>query len=186
MSSPAGIRQADPCPLVAADVPGTAAATAAATVAIWSATGVGVLLGLAVPSLGPGGPPHPTLHPSLGAVAGILGQNVRVLAAPYLLVMFRFGRNRRARRAGDVLVAGILGGNALRVGLALGRWQDSLLPYLPQLPVEYLAAAVAASAWILGRRGGMNHRALCIQAPLTALLLSGAAAAEVLLTPHRP
>jgi hypothetical protein len=100
--------------------------------------------------------------------------------------MFRFGPNRRARLTGDVLVAGILGGNALRVGLALGRWQDDLLAYLPQLPLEYLAAAVAASAWILGRRGGMKHHALRTQAPLTALLLSGAAAAEVLLTPHRP
>lgn len=159
---------------------------ALASVAIWAATGVGVLLALALPWLTPGGPPHPTLHPSLGAVAGILAQNLRVLAAPYLLSLFRFGRERRARLVGDVVVAGILGGNALRVGLALGRWQGSLLPYLPQLPLEYLAAAVAASAWILGHRGGANHRALAIEAALTALLLSGAAAAEVLLTPHRP
>jgi hypothetical protein len=186
MSSTAGIRQADPRPGAALDGPGIAASTALATVAIWSATGVGVLLALAFPALAPGGPPHPTLHPSLGAVAAILAQNLRVLAAPYLLALFRFDRGRQMRLAGDVLVAGILGANALRVGLALGRWHERLLPYVPQLPLEYLAAAVAASAWILARRGGMNHRALCIQAGLTALLLSGAAAAEVLLTPHRP
>jgi hypothetical protein len=186
MSSTAGIRQADSRPGAAADRPRIAASAAAAYGAIWSATGAGLLLALAFPTLGPGGPPHPTLHPSLGAVAAILTQNLRVLAAPYLLVIFRFGRTRRARLAGDVLVAAILGANALRVGLALGRWQGRLLPYVPQLPLEYLAAALAATAWIHARRGGVNHRSLCILAALTALLLSGAAAAEVLLTPHRP
>jgi hypothetical protein len=184
MPSPVGIRQADPRSGAPLEGLGIAASAAAATVAIWSATGVGIVLVLALPRLAPSGPPHPTLHPSFGAVAGIVAQNLRVLAAPYLLAVFRFDRTRRARLAGDVLVAGILGGNALRVGLALGRWQTGLLPYLPQLPLEYLAAAVAASAWILGRRGGLGRRAFCIHAALTALLLCGAAAAEVLLTPH--
>ena len=186
MPSPAGIRQADPRPGAAADGPGIAGRVALATVSIWSATGTGVLLALALPSLAPAGPPHPTLQPSLGAVAAILAQNLRVLAAPFLLALFRFGQERRGRLVGDVVVAGILAGNALRVGLALGRWQGRLLPYLPQLPLEYLAAAVAASVWIVGRGGGVNRGALGIQAALTAVLLSAAAAAEVLLTPHRP
>lgn len=186
MSSAAGTRQADASAGRTDGPAGPAAWAAAAAAGIWSATGVGALLAIALPALAPGGPPHPTLHPSLGAADAIFAQNLRVLAAPYLLAAFRFGGTRRSRLAGDLVVAGILGGNALLVGLALGRWQGSLLPYLPQLPLEYLAASVAASAWILARRGSMSWRVLSIQAAVTALLLAGAAAAEVLLTPHQP
>jgi len=157
---------------------------AAISAALWSLTATGALIGIAFPRLAPAGTPHPSLQPSVGAVVGILGQNLRVLAAPYLLAIFRFDRAPRARLAADVLVAAILAANALRIGLALGRWQARLVPYLPQLPLEYLAAATAASAWTDRRYGDADGRTLWRRALFTAVLLAAAAATEVLATPH--
>ena len=54
--------------------------------------------------------------------------------------------------AGDTIVTTILVGNAIAVGVALGRWRGALIPYVPQLPVEYLAAATAATTWLDARR----------------------------------
>ena len=82
--------------------------------------------------------------PLSSAIASIVLNNVRVLAAPFILLAARFDRGRVSRVAGDTIVATILIGNAIAVGLALGRWRGALIPYVPQLPVEYLAAATAA------------------------------------------
>jgi len=136
-------------------------------------------------------PPHPTLTPSVGAIAGIFATNVRVLATPFLLIGFAFATGRRAVVIGDVIVAGILLANTLHVGLALGRWQGRLVPYLPHLPLEYLAAAVASAAWLNARRHPEQRplRALRTSAGYAAAavtLLAVAAAVEVLLSPHRP
>ena len=86
--------------------------------------------------------------------------NVRVLAAPFILVAARFDRGRVSRLAGDTIVTAILVGNAIAVGFALGRWRGALIPYVPQLPLEYLAAATAATAWLNARRGTHPARAV--------------------------
>ena len=104
------------------------------------------------PHSGPPTRPHATLHPSLDAIASILLNNARVLAAPFILAAARFGAARVSRLAGDAIVATIFVGNAVAVGLALGRWRGALIPFVPQLPIEYLAAATAAGAWIEARR----------------------------------
>jgi hypothetical protein len=135
--------------------------------------------------------PHPALTPNLGAIAGIFATNLRVLAAPFLLIAFAFATGRHAAQLGDVIVAGILLLNSLHVGLALGRWQGRLVPYLPHLPLEYLAAAVAAGAWVDARRHPDRRllqalRASAGYAAAAIALLAAAAAVEVLLTPHRP
>jgi hypothetical protein len=152
---------------------------------LWAVTAAGALLGALAPALAPGGPPHPTLRPTPTAAAAIVAQNCRVLAAPFLLAAARFNRTAWSRLLGDVVVTGIVAGNALLVGLALGRWQGRLLRYLPHLPLEYLAAATAASGWTSSRRHA-DARQLCSRAAVTVVLLFAAAAAEVLLTPHAP
>ena len=86
--------------------------------------------------------------------------NVRVLAAPFILVAARFDRGRVSRLAGDTIVTAILVGNAIAVGLALGRWRGALIPFVPQLPVEYLAAATAATVWLNARRRSSPVRAV--------------------------
>jgi len=138
------------------------------------------------PTLGPASRPHATLHPSLDAIASILLNNLRVLAAPFILAAARFGATRTSRLAGDAIVATILFGNAVAVGLALGRWRGALIPFLPQLPIEYLAAATAAAAWLDARRHAVPRgpQIAIANAAATIGLAAAAAAIEVLLTPH--
>ncbi|MGH2856940.1 MAG: hypothetical protein ACRDMJ_05585 [Solirubrobacteraceae bacterium] len=148
-------------------------AVAAATAYMW-------------PSLGPDAAPHPALRPSVGAVVSILVNNLRVLAAPFVLAAARFARVRAGRLAGDAIVAAILASNAISVGLALGRWGTVLVRFIPQLPIEYLAAATAATAWLGARQSPTRPTRLdlILQTSLTAALTAIAAVLEVLLTPH--
>ena len=138
------------------------------------------------PALGPAARPHATLLPSLDAISSIVVNNVRVLAAPFILVAARFDRGRLSRLAGDTIVTAILVGNAIAVGLALGRWRSALIPYVPQLPLEYLAAATAATTWVNARRDSSlsGPSIAAISAVATLALTAVAAAIEVLLTPH--
>ena len=116
-------------------------------------------------------------------LASIAGTNARVLSAPFLLAFFRFPAHRRSRQLGDLLIAGLLGANALRVGLALGRWHARLLPYVPQLPLEWLAAALAAAAWLTLRTGARTQTALAYLAAVLVVVVA-AAAVETIATPH--
>ena len=77
-------------------------------------------------------------------------------------------------------------GNAVAVGFALGRWRSALIPFVPQLPVEYLAAATAAAAWLDARRHApaRGPQLAAANAVATIGLAAAAAAIEVLLTPH--
>jgi hypothetical protein len=148
-----------------------------------SITLLGATLGALAPALAPGGRPHPTLHGSLGDLVSIAGTNARVLSAPFLLALFRFPSDRRSCQLGDLLVVVLLGGNALRVGLALGRDRGALLPYLPQLPLEWLAAALAAAAWLTLRTGARKRTGLAYVAAVL-VLVAAAAAIETICTPH--
>ena len=150
------------------------------------ATALGAATAAAWPTLGPASRPHATLHPSLDAIASILLNNLRVLAAPFILAAARFGATRTGRLAGDPIVATILVGNAVAVGLALGRWRGALIPFVPQLPIEYLAAGTAATTWIDARyrNGTLPALRIASGAAATIGLAAAAAAIEVLLTPH--
>jgi len=150
---------------------------------LWMIALSGAVIGSIVPELAPAGQPHPTLHGSLGDLAAIAATNARVLSAPFLLAFFRFPAHRRTRRLGDLLIAGILAANALRVGLALGRWQFRLLPYVPQLPLEWLAAALAAAAWLTLRNSNQRRTALAYLAAVLLVVIAGAAV-ETIATPH--
>ena len=153
--------------------------------ALWAATALGMLLALPWPAQAPAGRPHPSLHPTLGAIASILATNIGVLIVPFALVALRFQSTRGWRLLADTLVLIVLGRSAITIGLALGHNGTRLLPYLPQLPVEYAAAALAAGVWIEHRREPRTSvRSLASQAVLVLALLAIAAALEVLATPH--
>lgn len=156
---------------------------ATATATVWLTTAAGVLLEPLAPGLAPGGQPHPTLHPTLGAGAEILLTNLRVLAAPYLLAAFRWPQKPRTRTLGDLLIAALVLENTLAVGLAFARFGDQLLPYLPQLPLEWAALSCALAAWLTARRH-QRPRVLVAYGAATLALAAGATACEVLLTPH--
>jgi hypothetical protein len=150
---------------------------------VWGLTAVGALVGLIAPGLAPGGGPHPTLHGSVTDVLSILATNLRLLLVPFALALLGFPRSRRGRQFGDLLVGAVVGLNTVRVGLALGRYGTGLIPYIPQLPVEWLALALSTSAWTAAR-GAARPRALRSPAVQTFLAASAAAALEALLTPH--
>jgi hypothetical protein len=150
---------------------------------MWALTCLGAVIGSAAPGLAPGGQPHPTLHGTPSEFASIAIANARVLSAPFLLALFRFPSGRRSRQLGDLIVVVLLGGNALRVGLAVGRDGVALLPYLPQLPAEWLAAALAAAAWLTLRTGARDRTGLAYLAAVLALI-AAAAAIETICTPH--
>ena len=77
----------------------------------------------------------------------------------------------------------MLGANALRAGLALGRWHTRLIPYVPQLPLEWLAAALAGAAWLALRTGARRQTAIAYLAAVL-VLVTAAAAVETIATPH--
>jgi hypothetical protein len=156
---------------------------ALAAAALLGAGTLGALLALLDGSLIDFPAPHPTLRPMLGAIASIFANNLRALAVPFILIAFRFPSSRPGRIAGDAIVAGLLFANAVQVGFAIGRWQGRLVPYLPHLPLEYLAASVAAGAWLSARRSRALPTVVRSGA-LTVALLGAGAVVEVLLTPH--
>jgi hypothetical protein len=152
--------------------------------AVIALTAFGALLASIDPALAGHTPPHPTLTGSVSDALGILQNNARVLAAPFLLALLGFPSSRAGRLAGDVLVALLVASSAIPVGLELGRWHARLLPYLPQLPLEWAALAVAISAWLAARENHAPARQLAAPAALTLALLILAAALETWATPH--
>jgi hypothetical protein len=158
-------------------------ATAAA--AVLALTGAAVLAGALDPAFAGGGHPHPTLTGTVGEAAGILLNNLRALAAPFLLIILRFPAARITRAVGDVAIAAILTVNCVIVGIQLGRWQGRLLPYLPHLPLEFSALACSTCTWLIARDDTKRRRELAVLAVAMIALLTGAACLETWVTPHR-
>lgn len=148
-------------------------------------TAVGVALGVLTPGLAGGTHPHAAITGTIATAAGILAENLRVLAAPFLLWLLRLPASRLGRRAGDLLIVAIVLVNTLSVGVQLGRWRAALIPYVPQLPLEWAALAIAAGAWLTVRNGHRETRQIAYLAALTVLLLAGAATVETFATPHK-
>jgi hypothetical protein len=155
----------------------------AAAACVWLLTASGVLLALFAPALASSTHPHPTLHGTLGELASVAANNLRVLAAPFLLTVFRWPGGRMTRRLGDLVIATLIAENTIAVGLALGRWGDRLLPYVPQLPLEWTALGIAGAAWLTARDGSRGRVLACYALATLGLTIS-AAAVEVDFTPH--
>jgi hypothetical protein len=157
------------------------------TTALWAITIAAAAVGAVDPGLALHATPHPTLRPTLDAWLSILANNARSLAVPLLLVAVGCHHHPLGRRVGDLTVGIILASNGTLVGIELGRWQAQLLPYLPQLPVEWLAVGIATATWTSSRwtTDTPSDRTVVTRgAVVTAVLLAAAAAIEVLLTPH--
>jgi hypothetical protein len=158
------------------------AATAGLVVGL---TALGALIGVLAPGLADGARPHPALNRTFGTAAGILAENLRVLAAPFLLWFLRLPSSHFGRRAGDVLILAIVAINTLTVGVELGHWRGQLIPYLPQLPLEWAALTIAVGAWLTVRNGHGERRRLAHLAAATVVLLVCAAIVETWGTPHK-
>ena len=148
-------------------------------------TALGALIGVLAPGLAGGTRPHPALTGTFATAAGILAENVRVLAAPFLLWLLRLPASHLGRRAGDLLVVAIVAINTLTVGIALGRWRGQLIPYVPQLPLEWAALTIGVCAWLNVRNGHARTRQMAELAAATVLLLVCAATVETFATPYK-
>jgi hypothetical protein len=148
-------------------------------------TAFGGLLGLLAPGLAGNVRPHPALTGTLGTAAGIFANNLGLLAVPFALCLLGYNTDRVSRHTGDLLLLVLVTVNALRVGVELGRWRGQLIPYVPQLPLEWAALAIAASVWLTARTQAVSRRRLMLGAASVVLLLATAAAVETWDTPHR-
>jgi hypothetical protein len=139
------------------------------------------------PELGPGRDPRPTLHGTPGDAVSIFVTNARTLIAPLLLAAGRWHTGRATRHLGDAVVATVVIANPVMVGLALGRDPIELLGYLPHLPLEDAALAIAASAWVARRLphpGGRRPGGVVRCAALTLAVALLAALVETYAVPH--
>jgi hypothetical protein len=158
------------------------------TVAGTAVIGVTLASGLVAvldPAIAGSTPPHPSLTGSLNDWLGITDENLRVLAAPFLLWLIGAHTSRLGRQAGDAVALAMIAVNAIPVGIALGRWQSRLIPYVPQLPLEWAALTVAVSAWLTIRTTTATRHQIALLGASTAVLMLAAAALETWATPHR-
>lgn len=156
-----------------------------ATSAVVGLTALAAVAGALVPALAGATHPHAVLTGDVSDALGILGENVVALIVPFALWALRLPSTRPGRRFGDALVLFVVARNTVSVGVELGRWRDKLLPYIPQLPLEWAALAIATGVWLLVRNGCPKWRSLVRLAVATVLLLTAAAAVETWCTPHR-
>jgi hypothetical protein len=123
--------------------------------------------------------------PSIGHVLILLAHNLPIASWPLLLGVLGVHRNHHTRQAADTLVAAVLLSNVLTVGAALGVYGAPLLPYIPQVPLEWAALALGASAWLMQRTkpltGGQGVALFVVIAGAVAC----AAVLETVAVPHR-
>jgi hypothetical protein len=159
--------------------------TATLGVALLVATGAGDVRAPVRHVLGARLDPELNAPPRLGHILALAAHNFPIAAWPVLLGVVGAHRHPTARRIADVVVAGAMTANILIVGSALGAYGTALLPYLPQLPLEWAGLALGVSSWVVQRRRALTVRegALCVGVIACVLLL--AAALETVAVPHR-
>jgi hypothetical protein len=123
--------------------------------------------------------------PGVEHVLTLSAHNVPICAWPLLLGVVGAHRHRLARRLGDGLVLACMIANTLPVGAALGACGTRLLPYLPQLPLEWAALALGASGWLIQRRRALSIGEGLWSVALIVCVLLCAAVLETAAVPHR-
>jgi ABC-type glycerol-3-phosphate transport system permease component len=134
------------------------------------------------------------LHPSRGSPAqafSIFTQNLRVVALPLLgaAALTGLSRHRQSRNMLRALLDAVLSlslvANLTLLALSLaGYGLERLAPWLPHLPVEFAALAIALDIYLTARRpGALSTRALLGAAALCTAALALAAVIETYATP---
>ncbi len=136
------------------------------------------LLGLALTT-------HRNPPPRVGHVLALAAHNIPIAAWPLLLGFMGAHRHRLATHVADGVLLACIILNTLPVGAALGAYGAPLLPYIPQLPLEWAGLALGASAWLVQRRRALTVSAGLRLLALTAGVLSSAAVVETVGVPYR-
>jgi hypothetical protein len=136
------------------------------------------LLGLALTA-------HRNPPPRIEHVLALAAHNIPIAAWPLLLGLMGAHRHRLATHIADGVLLACIILNTLPVGAALGAYGARLLPYLPQLPLEWAGLALGASAWLVQRRRALTvPEGLGLFALIASVLLC-AAVLETVAVPHR-
>jgi hypothetical protein len=164
----------------------------------YAATWVLTLVSAALLAVNPAGLDGPVRHvlgatldpqrnppPSIGHVLLLLAHNLPLASWPLLLGVVGAHCRRLARQAADVLVAAVFTVNVLTVGAGLGVYGLPLLPYIPQVPLEWAALALGASVWLMQRRDPLTGRQGAALFALIEGVLLCAAVLETVAVPHR-
>ena len=123
-------------------------------------------------------------HPTALHVLVLAAQNMPHAAWPLLLGGAGALQSARNRLITDALVWIALIANTASVGAALATYGARLLPYLPQVPLEWAALALGASAWVLQRDRALAPVQASALAGLILLILLGAAVLETYAVPR--
>ena len=128
---------------------------------------------------------HRNPPPRIEHVLALAAHNIPIAAWPLLLGLTGAHRHRLATHVADGVLLACIILNTLQVGAALGAYGAALLPYLPQLPVEWAGLALGASAWLVQRRRALTvPEGLGLLALIASVLLC-AAVLETVAVPHR-
>jgi hypothetical protein len=123
--------------------------------------------------------------PTLGHVLVLAAHNIPLTAWPLLLGPFGAHRSRFQTHLADGLLVACVTVNTLQVAVALDAYGSALLPYVPQLPVEWAAYALGASGWLLQRKHALGARERRRVFALIVCLVVLAAVLETIAVPHR-
>lgn len=152
--------------------------------ALWLATAAGAALAGAGLHFVVAGAPRDALEPSLDTASELLVHNALVALWPLALVAVGWPALAGARLAGDALIAAQLLSHGLIVGSAVGQHPDTWR-YVPHLPLEWLALAIPAAAWLAARAHPARPAGttVAVAAGRCVAALLGAAAIETYLVP---
>jgi hypothetical protein len=123
--------------------------------------------------------------PDAWHVLALVAHNLPSTAWPLLLGVAGAHRHRLTRQIADTVLAAWFTANMLLAGAALGAYGTPLLTYIPQLPVEWAALALSASAWLQQRRHPLTVREGVVLFALIAGAVLCAAVLETSAVPHR-
>ena len=129
--------------------------------------------------------PRDAISDSPAAVLSLLAHNAGVVGIPLALSALGWDRSAGLASVGDLLIAASLIANGGIVGWVAAHTGLQLAAYLPHLPFEWAALAIAAGAWLCLRRSApRDRRVLLLRAlGLTASALLIAALLEVYAAP---
>jgi hypothetical protein len=127
----------------------------------------------------------PDPAPQFGHVLALAAHNIPIVSWPLLLGVMGAHRSRLGRSIADTTVAAFVFANTLPVGVALGAYGTVLVPYVPQLPLEWGGLALGACGWLAQRREALSVREGLGVFVLIVCVLVGAAVVETVAVPHR-
>ena len=156
---------------------------AAAWIALWATTALGAASAAAGIDALHTPPPRDALDATPATAISLLGHNALIALWPLALIALGWPSLAGVRWVGDALIAAQLVLHGLVVGGALAS-HPAMWRYLPHLPVEWLALAIPAAAWMNARiTPPVQRRELAAATAATLAALTAAAVIETYAVP---